>query len=379
MPRKYKNEFTLDGRVRPGVGVTKKKVSALTHLIDEAFMGDRTAKGQLEEAISTSDAMFNYTHLVGLNFVPQFDEAPRLWTKIASVRQVSDFREVIDYELDPQWDSNTLGDGDPVFTAPRVPEGTPYPEAYFSGQAVSGAKLAKYGFGTGFTFEAFLNDSLGVISQMPDKMRTVALDTEEAFVFNALKSEATAAQALAAGTNPDGGAVVANAPFTRDAAIQAMIQVKQRKHNGRYIQFNGGFILVVAPGMKINADWQLYGQSLLRVEQTGGRVYSAADQQLVSGITEIIESPFVEGNAWYLVPTPGAIRGHNGLQILRLIGREAPELRIENVTGQYVGGGAVSPFEGSFDTDTARFRIRMFGKGHNFFPDGVIWSDGTGS
>ena len=376
MSREYKNTFTLDGRVRPSMGVSKTKVAALTGLIDEAFMGNRSAKGTLEEAISTSDAMFNYTHLVGLNFVPQFDDAPRLWTEIASVRPVSDFREVVDYELDPQWESSTLGNGDPVFTAPRVPEGTPYPEAYFKGQAVSGAKLAKYGFGTGFTFEAFLNDSLGVIAQMPDKMRDVALDTEESLVFNALRNSITSDNKLVGATNPDGATVTAGSGFTREAAIQAMIQVKQRKYNGRTIQFNGGFVLVVAPGMSVNANFQLYGQSLYQRESQG-RVYSAADQQMVAGIEKVIESPFLTDNEWFLAPRPGAIRGRAGLQLLRLIGREAPELRVEDATGQYVGGGKVPPFEGSFDTDTARFRVRMFGAGHNFFPEALVYSDGV--
>ena len=380
MVHQYKDAFTLDGKLRPGVGVTKRKVGALTRLIDEAFMGNRTSKGTLEEAMASTDAMFNYTHLVGLNFVPQFADEPRQWQKIASVRQVSDFREVIDYELDPQWDSNTLGDGDPVFTLPVVPEGTPYPEAYFSGEAASGAKLQKYGAGTGFTFEAFINDSLGVIAQMPQKLKEVALDTEEAMVFNALKSSAGNDQQLKAGTNPDGTAVVKNAPFTRDALIQALIQLKSRKYNGRYIQFNGGFVLVVAPGAKLNAEFQLYGQQLKELRKDSGtRIYTAADAQLVAGVTDIIESPFVEGNAWYLVPAGGKIgAGRNTLQILRLIGRESPELRIEDVSGSYVGGGKVSPFEGSFDTDQARFRVRMFGNGHNFFPDATIWSDGTG-
>lgn len=380
MTTKFKDTFTLDGKLRPGLGVTKKKVAAVAGLIDEAFMGNRTAKGTLEEALSTTDAMFNYTHLVGLNFVPQFAEEPREWQKIASVRQVSDFREVIDYELDPQWTSNTLGDGDPVFTLPKIPEGTPYPEAYFEGQEAAGARIAKYGAGTGFTFEAFINDSLGIIAQMPDKLREVALDTEEAFVFNALKANAGNDQKLAAGTNPDGTAVVADAPFTRDALIQAMIQLKQRKYNGRYIQFNGGFVLVVAPGMKINAEFQLYSQALDRLNKnSGAREFTASDAALVAGITDIIESPFVEGNAWYLTPAGGKIgAGRNTLQILRLIGHEAPELRIEDVTGTYVGGGKVSPFEGSFDTDQARFRVRMFGGGFNFFPDSVLWSAGTG-
>lgn len=373
-------DFTLNGKVRPqNRSVTPKKVMALKGLIEEAMAGDRQAKGMLEEAISTSDAMFNWTHLVNLNFVPQFADAPRQWTKIASVRKVSDFREVYEYELDPQWDSNTLGDGDPVFTSPLVPEGTAYPEAYFSGKAMKGSGLKKYGFGSGFTFEAFINDSLGVISSIPDKMMRVALDTEDALVFNALKTQATSSQALKAGTNPDKTAVVANAPFTRNSLIQALIQVKQRKHNGRYITFNGGFNLVVAPGMKLNAEFQLYGLKLDSVEDANGRKYNASDAALVAGVTEIIESPFVSGNAWYLVPAPGSLgAGREVLQLHKLIGHENPELRIENVTGNYVGGGTVSPFEGSFDTDTSRFRIRQFGAGFNWFADAVIWSAGTG-
>ena len=144
-------DFTLHGKVRPqNANVTPRKVMALKGLIEEAMSGNRKAKGAIEEAISTSDAMFNWTHLVNLNIVPQFEAAPRQWTKLASVKLVSDFRDVLEYELDPQWDSNTLGDGDPLFTSPEVPEGTEYPEATFSGQAAQGSGVKKYGFGSGF-------------------------------------------------------------------------------------------------------------------------------------------------------------------------------------------------------------------------------------
>ena len=374
-------DFKLGGKVRPqNSNVTPKKVMAVKGLIEEAMSGDRKAKGMLEEAISTSDAMFNWAHLVNLNFVPQFEDAPREWTKIADVRKVSDFRDVYEYELDPQWDSNTLGDGDPVFTSPEIPEGTAYPEAYFSGQAAKGSGLRKYGFGSGFTFEAFMNDSLGVINSIPEKMMSVALDTEEALVFGALKDQATTTQALGAGTNPDGTSIAANAPLTRDSLIQALYQVKQRKHNGRYITFRDNFKLVVAPGMKANAEFQLYGLLLNKVTNADGREYSASDAKMVAGITEIIESPFIAGTAWYIVPAPGSIgAGRSALKLHKLIGHENPELRVENVTGNYVGGGAVSPFEGSFDTDTSRFRIRQFGRGFNWFPESVIWSDGSGN
>lgn len=377
MTKMYKNPFTLDGRVKPGVGVTPKKVDAVRRLVEESMSGDRQAKGMLEEAMSTSDAILNFAHLVNLNFLPQFEDAPRQWTKIASTRLVPDFREAINYELDPKWDSNTLGDGDPVFTAPRIPEGTEYPEAYFGAQEGTGAKLEKRGFQFGFTFEALTNDSLGVISSVPQKMLQVALDTEEAEVFGALVASGTKDNALVDGTNPDGTAVSGGAAFTRDALIQALIQLKQRKHNGRYITFNGGFKLVVAPGAKINAEFQLYSQALKEIDDTTGRRYDASDAALVAGVTEIIESPFVEGNAWYLVPAPGTVgAGRETLQLLKLIGHEAPELRVEDLTGSYVGGGKVAPFEGSFQNDTSKFRMRQFAKGHNWFPSAVLWSPG---
>ena len=136
----------------------------------------------------------------------------------------------------------------------------------------------------------------------------------------------------------------------------------------------------MAPGAAINANWQLYGLTLDSVNDSAGRKYSAADAQLVAGVTEVIESPFVSGNAWYLVPDPGSLgAGRDVLKLHKLIGHETPELRVENVTGNYVGGGTVSPFEGSFSTDTSRFRIRQFGSGFNWFPNAVIWSTGAGS
>ena len=196
-------------------------------------------------------------------------------------------------------------------------------------------------------------------------------------MFGALVASGTDDNALAGGTNPDGAVVSSGAAFTRDALIQALIQLKQRKHNGRYITFNGGFKLVVAPGAKINAEFQLYSQALKEIDDTTGRRYDASDAALVAGVTEIIESPFVEGNAWYLVPAPGTVgAGRETLQLLKLIGHEAPELRVEDLTGNYVGGGKVAPFEGSFQNDTSKFRMRQFAKGHNWFPSAVLWSPG---
>jgi hypothetical protein len=86
----YTDGFTLDGRVKPRLGVTKKKVGAVKLLTEATMRGDRIAKGTLEESLTTSDAIFNLAHLVSINTLAQYPEAPRVWNQIATTRIVSD-------------------------------------------------------------------------------------------------------------------------------------------------------------------------------------------------------------------------------------------------------------------------------------------------
>src|SRR4030095_15184324 len=90
----------------------------------------------------------------------------------------------------------------------------------------------------------------------------------------------------------------------------------------------------------------------------GGFVVNLSDptQQMLSSIT-VIESQYVTGTNWYLIPKPGTVR-RPVLALGRLRGNETPELRVNNLTGNYVGGASVPPFEGSFDNDTIDMRLR---------------------
>ena len=62
-----------------------------------------------------------------------------------------------------------------------------------------------------------------------------------------------------------------------------------------------------------------------------------------------------------------------------LIGHVGPELRLENVTGQYLGGGDVSPFEGDFETDSAAFRGRIIEGPLRWNNEYAVYSTGTGT
>lgn len=375
MANEFKDWFTLDGRLTPPAGVTKHKVEAVKSLVEKALRGNRIAAGTLQEAVTTSDASLNLAYLVNLNVLPQYDEAPRVWNQIAGVRPVSDFRPAVLYSLIGQWEDGVLGDGSPRHVAPTVPEGAPYPYSVMAGEESASAGVQKRGFKTAFTFEAFINDAIGFLRNLPTEMLRVALDTEEYEVFTALVSGVDADQQLTAATNPDGASVVANAPLSREALIAAKYQVAQRTINGRPLQVTGGWKLVVPVGRAIYADFIL-NQSLATI-QDGSLAFTAPGYNPLSDVT-VLESEYVTGTAWYLVPVPGATR-RPVLERLQLIGHEAPELRVQNLTGSYVGGGAVSPFEGDFDTDSAEFRIRILGNGTLWTPDAVVWSTGAGS
>ena len=97
MAREYRNPFTLDGRVKPQVGVSQTKVKAVKELLDKRNSGDLVAAAMLREVLTTSDAIFNFAHLTNLNFIPNFDEAERNWRKVAQVRTNDDLKETTLY------------------------------------------------------------------------------------------------------------------------------------------------------------------------------------------------------------------------------------------------------------------------------------------
>jgi len=372
-----KNALTLDGRLALPAGVTEAKLTRMAELVEATSRGNRMAAGTLVEAMTTSDAVFNFAHLTNINLMPQFDEAPRTWTAIASRRPLSDFRPAVFYSLAREWDDGTLGDGTPRHVSPVVPEGVAYPYANLRGENYEGGNLHKRGFKVGLTWESLVNDAVGFVQALPSAILEVALDTEEYEVYNALISGVDAGEQIAAGTNPDGTTFAINAPLSRAALIGGIAQLGARTVNGRKVVITNGYNLIVAPGQGVNAEYQI-NNVLLTATEVGTNpvnIFSSNGYNPLSNIS-VIESEYVSGAAWYLLPKPGTRRPV--LELGALIGNEAPELRINNATGSYVGGGAIAPFQGSFSNDSIDFRVRQVIQGLNWTPELICWSTGAG-
>lgn len=375
----YNNILTLDGKIKGAQpGVTARKIEAVKGLIMGAIQGDAIKAGTLQEVMTTSDASVNAAHFVTAELIEQFEKAPRTWEDIAGVRVVQDFRPVNLYSIFGELTGAGVRQGG---GAARVPEAAPYPYVTVAGKEAFYQKLQKNGVKFGITWEALVNDPAGVWAQMPSELLELALDTEEAEVYDALIEGVTAAAGasdLAGGTLPDGSIVKPNSKITPEAMWQAVLELANREVNGRKVGTLSGYNLIVPVGQKMFLDWKL-SQAILAI-QDGNITFGPGDRSIFGSIT-IIESDKIglsNADEWYLLPKKGAYRRPT-LELLRLRGYERPELRVSNLTGSYVGGGAVAPFEGSFDADTVELRLRHVCGGALWSAESVVYSDGSES
>lgn len=375
----YKNPYTLDGRIRLGNGVTVEKMRAAEALVRDMLRGDRIAEGKIKEAlVSTSDFAFNLAALVNAQEIPKLDDAERVSDRLVGRRSVSDFRDNYLYSVAAKWNPGVVGDGqvnEPFDTLPTVPEGTPYPEAIFSGELIQGSSIRKTGLRTGVTWEAIVNDTLGVVQSLPGAFRELALNTPERDAFKTLINGVGANQELQAATDLTGSSTPANAPLSRPALRAAKKQLKKAFKEQYGGTINGGFNLVVPVGDAETANFYIQNLSIDQITD-GALLLNVSGGNDLSDI-EPIESVYVEDGHWYLVPKPGTTV-RPVLDRLSLIGYENAELRVNNLTGNYLGGSSVSPFEGSFDADMADWRVRLVTGAVLWSPYGVVWSDGSG-
>lgn len=376
----YKDILTLDGLVKPQPGVSKRKIEAVADLLGRTMSGDSIAAGTLQEVMTSSDAPFSAAHLVQGEVLAAFDKAPRKWSQLATVRTVADFRPTTLWSIFGDLTGAGVRQGG---GAARVDEGAPYPYVTVTGKEAFYQKLAKNGAKFGITWEARVNDPAGIWEQMPDELLELALDTEEAEVADALIDGVAAIGSsveLQGGTLPDGTVVPANSPLNLNAIWQAIIELANREVNGRKVGTLSGYNVVVPTGLAPFIEFQL-SQKILAI-QNGSITLDGGDRSIFNriSIVEWDRIGLTNPNEFYVIAKPGAFK-RPVLELLRLRGYERPELRVNNATGTYMGGGQIAPFEGSFDNDTMDMRLRYV-VGGAFWGTGeaaVVYSDGSGS
>ncbi|MEN0072359.1 MAG: hypothetical protein AAGC63_15380 [Propionicimonas sp.] len=319
----------------------------------------------IREAFTSSEFTAASTVALQRSFLQQLGSAPSPIRQYATIEEVPDFRdiEIVDYD-------HMSGD------LPKVPELTEYPLMKAPDGSQITLRVGKYGARFAASFEAWRDRrAQGILRRMPGNLAAMATRTESSIGVAPLVNAAGIN-----GTTFTGANAASTMPLTFDNAITARNTVQGRvTGDGEFVD-NTGWILLIPPTLDATADAILavseyeetVGQKKFRRTSTLGNVTKVTDPALLR-----INKGANAAKTWFLVPKPNT--GRPGLYLALLEGETVPELRVKTDGGQYVGGGAVAPEQGSFMIDDIQWRARHIvgsGSGNKL---ALFASDGSGS
>lgn len=360
----------------------------------EAEVGSPVAMGRLREAVSSGDFPLLFQSISQASMLGQYAELPQQWPTFSVRTTVPDFRPARMVRWDAVTGNSTDYNGGAerhVRALPRIPELTEYPTFNLTTEGTD-YFVNKYGARFPFSWEAFMNDELRVLSQLPTEMARWARDTEDVLTTGVL--------ATSTGPNPDffnttenfgpgapvGNYVDGNPPLTLDALEHAINQIGMRQVAGRQVRVQN-FVLLVPPSLALTAQEIAQGTTYLRVRQLpDGTEMRQNVSSPVAGRFTVVESPWLPlidsspnaATTWYLVPAGGQTDRGPAIVTAFLRGHETPEVRVMGDTGRALGGGDISAFEGSFSHDDIQYRVRSIIGAAGIDASAVAVSLGTG-
>jgi hypothetical protein len=339
---------------RPGRDANPRYREALMRtfdLIEAVQSGNPYAALKLREAMTTSDFPHLFGDALDRMLYGAYQQAPVRWDLIARRGTVRDFRPVKRFAVDGA-----------EAVLPEVAEESEYPAAALSETPYTYA-VTKRGRRVPMSWETWLNGDLGQFRDLPQRLANAARKTEEKFV--------TQLYATSTGPNPayfnagNNNVVPGNPPLSVTALQDALtVMGEQVDEEGEPIYVEG-ITLVVPRSLEVT------GRNILNSidvwAATGGGDGVANNQLRINNwmrdqVTLLVNPwlPIVDttsGNdAWYVFASPNS--GRPALEIGFLIGHEAPEIWMKSANAVRVGGGAVAPEMGDFDSDTIQWRIR---------------------
>lgn len=392
MDKKLEEKLTNGGRVPLPVGVNVQKLVAADRIIEGIRKGDPMAVAEFKrhlgvrfgETLTTGDDfIFAFAQLTALAVDTEFESADRTWDQAIETQTVNSFEGAKIFSIDytqvegfarPQTEADK-----PAWVPPIVAEGNPYPIFNLGSEEAQSGGIHKAGGRFNLTFEKIVSDAGVIVPQLPRIITEFLLDREEYDAWHGLLEFIDVpANHLQAATNLDGTEVPADAPISYAALAAALRQARLAEIGNRKVSVSG-YNVVVPTGEADVARFYLNNWGINGATD-GSYDVTFPGYNPLQGIRGVVESDYFTGTQWALIPAKGAIRGNKPFYALgRLLGHEGPEVRVQNVTGNYSAGGAVSPFEGSFDTDSAAFRGRIISGPLGWNSEYAVISDGDGT
>lgn len=360
-------------RVRGGRNNPQYKQSLLEAArLYEGVLTGRIRSDRLQEAMTTSDFPYLFGDIIDRQMLASYQHMPVMWQSIAKRGRVRDFRTV---------DRFAVNGGEAVLS--EVKETAEYPAASVS-DARYQYQVKKYGKRLPFSWESFINDDLDALRDMPQRLANSARFSEERFVTDLFAGTTGPDGTFFAGGNNN---IVTSNPALSVAGLTTAFTVlaAQVDTDGNPI-YLGNVVLVVPPALKITANNILNATEILAADGGGdgtGNNQLRVANWLKNDVSVVVDPwlPIVSttnGNtSWYLFADPNV--GRPAMEIGFLSGHETPELFMKSANATRVGGGAVDPMDGDFDTDSIDTKVRHVFGGVLLDPKSAVASNGTGT
>jgi len=352
----------------------------------EAFDGNLIAQLRLKvEAISTADFPVAFQQVNNAAIQAKLAEYTPVWPAVARRVTVDNLLPAREMRLDQ--DTTNLLDTNGGYaripgTLPRVPELTEYPTINFTASKTE-YSTAKNGARVHFSWEAFKNDQWSQIQQLPGDLAELAQNTEETEAFRqyyAANGFNTLMFPVAANLAPN---PVLTMQSLEMAIAQALVAPPTPAGNRPRRNTNNKWALLIPPALEMTAK-AILNATQIKITDANGTEFLTNNP--ISGVVPVVVpwlsliatgTTYANTTGWALVPYGGEGYYGNTVTNVYLRGLEVPELRIKNDQGQALGGGSLSPYDGSFDYDGIQIRLRQFVKGNIENNFGTVWSKGT--
>ncbi|MDP9326504.1 MAG: Mu-like prophage major head subunit gpT family protein [Candidatus Dormibacteraeota bacterium] len=330
----------------------------------------------LKEALTTSDFPLLFGDIIDRQLLANYRAFPVTWPKYIKRARVRDFRSVKRFAINGA-----------EATLATVAQQEEYPESKVTDFSYT-YFVKKYGRGIPFSWEDMVNDDLDALKDIPQRFGKAAARTEEKFatqlLFDANGPIATFfSTANHNRVHTENGAAVNN-PHLGIAGLQDAYTVL-----GSMVDTEGepividGVTLVVPPALKVVAE-NILNATELWLNVAGGD----ANQQVhtvnwMRDNTTLAVNPYIplvasganKNRSWLLCADPNGDRPAAEMGFLQ--GHEEPEVFMQQPNSVRVGGGAVDPMDGDFDTDSIRYKVRHVLGGVVMDPRMMVGSNGS--
>lgn len=334
-------------------------------MLEAAFTGQWGAEVRLaeaftkpvSEAFSTSDFKLAAFAIIDTEMLRRYDVMQPVWQRYCDTTLVSDFRP-----------KRLRMGADGMETFERVPEGTEYPIDDATAAMLYAIAVAKYGRRKALTWEAWKNnEAIDELGDLPGKLAVGARNTEALVaVSNLLKMDAKGLTATDINTGffkSANGNAPTTLPLTRDNLKTVLDSMAVKKDQNGQTLVAPPLVVVIPKALEATMK-AIVDPAYVRTEVVNGSTTTVTEVANPLGAVEYVVEPMLDqvnkhakaATTWFVVPKPGSARP--ALWVAKLRGYESPDLRIKADAGQRIGGGLISPLEGSFEIDDIQFRGR---------------------